>query len=580
MREMLRSLWLSLTLRRKLQFIVIFLLMILGAFAEVVSLASLIPFIGILVEPNKIINLPLIGDISIFLNSSDQYTQLLFITLIFIATVLVAGILRLFILYANVRYAVSLGMDLSDEAYRKNLYQTYLFHISRNTSEILSGMTQKVNAVVFGIILPSLNLISSFLVFIFILFALFLININISLIAGSVLIIFYLIVSIIIHKKLSRNSEYIADKQSEIIQLLNEGMGGIRDIILDNTQEKYVKIFSKSNYIVRKSIGENNFINSSPRFIIETFAIICIAIAAFIFSGESNNIISMLPTLGALALGGQRMLPALQQSYSSWATIKGNQKSLDDVLHILSAPIEEKYETKEINNNLSFKHSISLKNVCFQYPGRSKMTLENINIEIKKGSKVGIVGETGSGKSTTLDIIMSLLIPTKGEFLVDGKKIDQSNILEWQKNISHVPQSIFLSDNSIKKNIAFGSVDENIDFEKIVQSSKTAYLDKFVKSLDGEYETNVGERGVQLSGGQRQRIGIARAVYKASNLLILDEATNALDTKTEESVIESLFLNNSDLTVIFVTHRISTLENCDMIIEMLNGKIKEISYNK
>ena len=577
---MFKSLWFNLTLKRKLQFIVILVLMFVGAFAEAVSLASLIPFISILVEPNKIINLPLIGEISNLLETVDQSSQILLITTIFVLTVLIAGLIRLLILYANISYAVSLGMDLSDQAYRTNLYQTYIYHISRNTSEILSGMTQKVNAVVFGIILPSLNLLSGLLVFIFILCTLLLIETKITLIAGTVLICIYLIVSLVIHKKLLKNSEYIAEKQSEIIQLLNEGMGGIRDIILDNTQEKYVNIFSRSNYIVRKSIGENNFINSSPRFIVETIAIISVAIAAFIFAGENNNFVTMLPVLGALALGGQRMLPALQQSYSSWATIKGNQKSLDDILDILSASIDDKYKANEINNSLPFQHMISIKDVSFQYPGRSKMTLENINIEIKKGSKVGIVGETGSGKSTMLDIIMSLLTPTSGEFLVDGKRIDQSNILKWQKNISHVPQSIFLSDNSIKKNIAFGSSDKNIDFKKIIRSSKIAHLDKFVNSLDNKYETNVGERGVQLSGGQRQRIGIARAVYKASNLLILDEATNALDVKTEEGVIESLFLNNSNLTVIFVTHRISTLENCDMIIEMSNGKIKEISYNK
>ena len=577
---MLKSLWLNLTLKRKLQFIVILALMIVGAFAEAVSLASLIPFISILVEPNKIINLPFIGEISIFLETANQSSQIFLITTIFVLTVLIAGLIRLLILYANISYAVSLGMDLSDQAYRTNLYQPYIYHISRNTSEILSGMTQKVNAVVFGIILPALNLLSGLIVFIFILFTLLLIETKITLIAGTVLICIYLIVSLVIHKKLFKNSKYIAEKQSEIIQLLNEGMGGIRDIILDNTQEKYVNIFSRSNYIVRKSIGENNFINSSPRFIVETIAIISVAVAAFIFAGENNNFVTMLPVLGALALGGQRMLPALQQSYSSWATIKGNQKSLDDILDILSASIDNKYKTNEINNPLPFEHMISIKDVSFQYPGRSKLTLENINIEIKKGSKVGIVGETGSGKSTMLDIIMSLLTPTSGEFLVDGKRINQQNILEWQKNISHVPQSIFLSDNSIKKNIAFGSSDKNIDFKKIIKSSKIAHLDKFVNSLDNKYETNVGERGVQLSGGQRQRIGIARAVYKASNLLILDEATNALDIKTEEGVIDSLFLNNSNLTVIFVTHRISTLENCDMIIEMSNGKIKEISYKK
>jgi ATP-binding cassette subfamily B protein len=279
-----------------------------------------------------------------------------------------------------------------------------------------------------------------------------------------------------------------------------------------------------------------------------------------------------IPLLGSLVLGSQRLLPIMQQAYGSWTSLQGSLSSLTDILNLLNQPMPLKIDQNSIRP-INFEKSIDFINVSFTYNENNSFTLNNISFNIKKGDRIGFVGTTGSGKSTILDIIMGLLVPTEGKIEIDGCPITAKNYRNWQSHIAHVPQSIFLSDSTILENIAFGVPSSKINSEEVVNAAKKAHIHDTIIELNEGYLTRVGERGIRLSGGQRQRIGIARALYKKADVIILDEATSALDNLTEQDVMSSIDQLEDNLTIIIVAHRITTLKSCDKIIELTNGQI-------
>ena len=264
----------------------------------------------------------------------------------------------------------------------------------------------------------------------------------------------------------------------------------------------------------------------------------------------------------------------MQQIYTSFSAIQGNLYSIQDALDLLEQPVSNYYRNKS-TRKLKFNNKITLNNISFRYQESSKNVIDNISLTIKKGERLGIIGATGSGKSTLVDILMALLTPTEGNISIDGKTLTKNNFKSWQKNIAHVPQSIFLSDESIAENIAFGVDKEKINFVKLNKAITAAQLDEVIHDLPYGFDTVVGERGVRLSGGQRQRIGIARALYKGTNIIIFDEATSSLDSMTESKVISEIEKMSSDLTIIMIAHRVTTLKKCKKIIEISDGKIKK-----
>jgi ABC-type multidrug transport system fused ATPase/permease subunit len=372
---------------------------------------------------------------------------------------------------------------------------------------------------------------------------------------------------------LHRNSIAIAREQTHVVKALQEGLWGIRDVLLDGTQVVYCDVYQRADRMYRRAEGDNNFIGGCPRFVMEALGLVLIAALAYLLSGRPGGVSAALPALGALAVGAQRLLPALQQGYSAWASIAGNQASMAEAILLLEQPLPADVLLPD-PAPLHLQQHIRFADVSFRYASDSPWVLNGFNLTIARGSRVGIVGTTGSGKSTALDLLMGLLAPTSGEILVDGEPLSGARVRAWQRNIAHVPQTIFLSDTTFAENIAFGVPRAQIDMARVRQAARQAQIADFIESSPLAYDAPVGERGVRLSGGQRQRIGIARALYRQAYVLVFDEATSALDNVTEQSVIDSIDALNRDLTIVVIAHRLSTVRHCDTIVELARGNVQ------
>ena len=546
--------------------------MLISAITEVISLGAIIPFLGVLTAPDKVFSHPIISDIaqSFGILSAEQLA--LPITILFITAILLANFTRLLLLWVSTKLSFMAGADLSYEVYHRTLHQPYIVHLERNSSEVITGILNKVGGVVFNILLPALTFISSLLLLIMVITALMVIDpviTSISVIGfGST----YILITILTRKKIANNSDCIAYETTMLHKALQEGLGGVREVLLDGTQQLYCDIYRKADLPLRKAQGSNIFISSSPKFGMEAIGVSLIAIIAYTFSQQQGGVTAVIPALGAIALGAQRLLPALQNCYASWSVITGSRALLFDSLLLLEQPISTD-SSNTLAERMDFKENIRLDSVSFRYKKNTPWVLDNLNLEISKGERIGFVGETGSGKSTSLDLIMGLLEPTIGEVIIDGKPLTDVELHKWRKNIAHVPQSIFLIDSSMAENIAFGVPKELIDIKLVQDAAKQAQIAEFIERQPNGYDSPVGERGVQLSGGQRQRIGIARALYKKANVLIFDEATSALDDTTEKAVMDAIEGLDRSVTVLFIAHRLTTLRNCDRIIELKDGSV-------
>jgi ATP-binding cassette, subfamily B, bacterial PglK len=577
--KLLCHLWSHINFRRRRQFMFTLFLITFASFAEIISIGAIIPFLGILTAPDIVFahnaTQPIIN-----MFGWTEAGQLLFpLTLAFGISAIVAGVMRLFTLWAITRLSYAAGADLSLSIYRRTLYQPYEVHTRRNSSEVIAGIVAKANNAISGVIMPVLTIINSFVVISFIIIALLAAEPRIALIIFGTFGSIYLLIILFTRRQLLKDSQSIAHESIQVIKSLQEGLGGIRDVLISASQDVYCNIYRKSDLALRRSQGNNTFIAQSPRYLMEAFGMLLISIVAFILVQYSDGTAHVIPMLGALALGAQRLLPILQQAYSGWTSIKAGQISLQDTLDLLDQPLPD-LESQPLRKLLTFNEKITFNQISFRYNLETPWILEKLSLDIVKGSCVGFIGETGSGKTTLLDITMGLLYPTEGSFAVDGQIITMANNRAWQKHIAHVPQDIFLADSSIAENIAFGVVKDQIDPERVRDAARKAQIASIIDTWAKGYETVVGERGVRLSGGQRQRIGIARALYKRADVIIFDEATSALDTETEQAVMQAIESLSEDLTVIIIAHRITTLKNCSQIVELGDGVIKRISTYK
>ena len=566
-------LWKYLGENRKLQFFLLILLMIISIFAEAISIGAVIPFLSALTNPEILMELSWFQPVIYMLDIKSASELLLPLTLGFVGASIFAAGVRILLLWVNTRLGASMGIQLRTEVYTKALYQPYEFHISNNSSQLISMVTEKVNLVIYAGVAHALLLVSAFVTSLTVITVLLMINPMVALLTFSILGGSYMLMGYLVRKHVKQNGDIIADNQPDAVKCLQEGLGGIRDIILDSSQNIFIQLYTKVSTNMQLAGMRNAFLRGLPKPVLEVLSITLIAILAYSLQMGDDQTQQVLPVLGALALGAQRLLPALQQIFFSWSTINENQKIIKEVVSELKRPFSLIMEDHEVMIPIRFHDKVELNNIGVKYQNSDAYVLKDINLSIKKGSRIGFIGETGSGKSTLLDIIMGLLLPSEGELKIDGIKIDAKNIANWQSLIAHVPQSIFLADTSMAENIAFGIPIDKIDMLKVKKAAKQAFLDSFIEELPNGYETFVGERGVQLSGGQQQRIGIARALYKEASIIVFDEATSALDNATELSVMRAINSLDKNLTVLIIAHRLSTLQDCDMVCKLEKGSL-------
>jgi ATP-binding cassette, subfamily B, bacterial PglK len=580
LRQLLSRLWQHINPRRRVQFGLLFLVIILASFAEVVSIGAVLPFLGALTAPDRIFAHQFAQPLIHALNLTEPKQLLLPLTIVFASGALLSGVMRVILLWSQTRLSFAIGADFSFSIYRRTLYQPYAVHVARNSSEVIAGISSKANSVVYSTILPLASIVSSILMLLSILLALLAIDPLVAVCSFIGFGAIYVAVILTTKKALARDSQRINYESVRVIKALQEGLGGIRDVLIDGTQATYCEIYSNADLPLRRAQANISIISIIPRYGMEALGMVLIAALAYSLAGRSSGITSAIPVLGALALGAQRLLPVLQQGYSSWTLMRGGQASLNGALDLLDQSLPTYLDVPK-QPPLQFQRSITLNNLTFQYAKDAPWVLRNgLNLTIPKGHRIGFIGATGSGKSTLLDIIMGMLQPTTGSLAVDGININGQNHRGWQAHIAHVPQAIFLADTSIVENIAFGVPIEQIDHARVRQAAQKAQIAQTIESWSKQYNTLVGERGVRLSGGQRQRIGIARALYKTVDVIVFDEATSALDNDTERAVMEAIENLGDDLTVIIVAHRLTTLKNCTQIVELVDGKIVRVgSYS-
>ena len=573
LRQLLPQLWGHLGRRRRLQLGVLSVVMLASSAAEVLSLAAVLPFLAALADPEGLWSQPTVQHWAPQLGIASAEGLLLPITIAFAGTALAAGSIRMLNLWLNGRLAAAIGSDLSCEAYQRTLYQPYAVHLARNSSELIVSISSDVNRVIGSVLSPLLLLLSSVLIALSLVATLLAINWLIALAAGLVVGLVYTVAMAASRQPLQELGQRQVLLNRNLIQALQEGLGAIRDVLLDGSQAYYASTYRQADQPFRRVMADAGFLSSYPRLVLEPVGMALIAVIAFVLVYQ-QGLDRALPLLGALALGSQRLLPVVQKVYEGWAQTRNAKGSLANVLGLMGQALPAE-ATQARAEPIALQHGLRFEEVHFAYGPELPQVLCGINLEIRRGERIGIIGSTGSGKSTMLDLLMGLLQPRTGRILVDGHDLHTQKLPErlmaWRATIAHVPQSVYLADSSIAKNIAFGLPRDQIDRERVRQAAEQAQIAGFIESSPQGYESYVGERGIRLSGGQRQRIGIARALYKRAQVLVFDEATSALDTVTEQAVMHAIEGLSKELTIVMIAHRLSTVERCDRVIKLDQG---------
>ena len=558
--------------RRRWQSVVVLGLMLVGALAEVLTLGAILPFLALMANPSAASTIPAFRVFLSILGLKPGPNLIVALAVVFCAVVVVTAALRILLSWVTQKFVFRIGFDLGVSVYRRILYQSYSYHVAHSSSAVLSTIN-KVQDVVNGVMMPFMQAVSSLIIAIAILAGLLLINPVVAVTTGFVFGTIYLLVSAFSRNRLRKNSDVIARAFERRMQTVQEGIGGIRDVLLDHAQPQYLKKFEWIDSSLRDALARNALMYTSPRFVIEGLGMILIVLLSVLLARGPGGLVAALPVLGALALGAQRLLPLFQIIYNGWTQFMGNHASFADIFSTLELPIAPALISTNAVEPLPFTKLISFDHVAFRYgPGQTDV-IHELSLTIPKGSRVGIVGKTGSGKSTVIDLMLCLLAPTRGAIMIDGHPLGHDQIKPWQAQIAHVPQSVYLSDATIIENIAFGVPRNEIDEDRARRAARNADIADHIDAQPDGYDTIVGERGVRLSGGQRQRIGIARALYKRSKLLIFDEATSALDDQTERQVINAIEGLGRDLTIVMIAHRVTTLRNCDLIYRLEHGRV-------
>ena len=522
---------------------------------EIITIGSLIPFIKG-VSDTKLFYLTYIDNnfLSGFINNNPR-SVIVSIGIFFAILATLAAFLKILVIYGTSKIAFKSGGDITAIIYKNTISQAFSRYHLLKSNEIINIISGKVSSLINSVIIPCLYLINSLIMSFVIVAGLLYIDYKIAL---SIFITYgtlYFIILIFTRKLLSENSKIISTSTSDIIKLTQTALGGIRNIIIDRNRAVFIDKFDVINSNLRVAQASSVFIGNSPKNILEAFALVLISAIAISKTNSNEDPAAIVATIGVIALAAQRLLPLMQQAFSAWTGFRENKFSVIDILSF----IQSSEFLNDIEEDIKFNNTIELRNIYFKYESRDNIVLNKFSLKIKKGEKIALIGKTGAGKSTLVDLILGLLLQNSGLILIDGveKRIYNNKI--WHNMISHVPQSIYIFDGTIAENIAFGVSRDKIDIPKLNNACELSQVSEFTNNLPEGLFTNVGESGSHLSGGQRQRIGIARALYKNAQILVFDEAMSALDHGTETKILHSINEIYPDITIISVTHNSNTL---------------------
>ena len=560
--------------RAKLFFI--FSLSLAQALFQVIGITSIFPFLAIAADPDRI-RRSHFGTrfLSLFPPMEDR--QLLLVAgVIAIAGLVASNAVNLLAEYARTRYTENFGHWLRVRLLRRMTSQPYTYFLQRNSGELLKKILSDVASYTNGVLLPLLDTVARVFTAALVLATLFLVQPVIAVSAGIGLGGFYVIIFRLLARKRREVDENLRISVSGVFREAQQILGGIKPVKVHRAEEHFLNRFSRHSAVIAQTNARLPIFSNSARYLVEPLAFGGLVVAVLLLAAKGRDFSDILPNLGVMALAGYRLLPSLQLLYSQLTQISSVRHALNEVYDEFAAAETDKSIRPEIIGDalaparpLRWSDAIVLREVGFRYPGASRPALDGLSLTIPKNSSVGVIGPTGSGKSTLVDLLLGLYQPTAGEILIDDRPLTPELVPSWQASIGYVPQDIFLIDDTIARNIAFGLPDNEIDPARLREACAIAQLLDFVEAeLPDGFDTNVGERGVRLSGGQRQRIGLARALYHRPSLLILDEATSALDMATEAKLLDALRSLAGKLTMVVAAHRLSAVANCDQLVDL------------
>ena len=551
------------------------ILVIVMAFTEILGIASIAPFMA------------LVGDITILERGgiftklyqasglSNPIDFLFYAGLGVLAALAVSTIVSMYTTWKLALYGSSVGTEIADRLYTYYMHQDWQFHASGSSAQLTKQVSSEAMRITSGIVQPVMRMNAKVVLAIFISVGLLIYNPLVALGGLVIFILAYFLLYKLVRKTLATNGYKLSQVATTRFRLMNEGFGGIKDVLLLDRSYDFVKRFENSGKIFARAQSVNMSLTQVPRYFMELIAFgTMIGLVLVLVKLHQGNLGAVLPILAVYALAAFKLLPALQQIYGSVTQIKGSSAAFESVKNdLLQSGNNKTVRTEAVPVQIKLERSITLKDIKFNYPNKSRPAVDGVTMTIPANGVVGLVGSSGSGKSTLIDLLLGLLVPQQGKLCIDDICITEDNKRAWQNTLGFVPQSIFLSEGSIAENIAFGLPAAEIDIQQVNKAIELAHLTELMKQLPEGMNTKVGERGVQLSGGQRQRIGIARALYHEADVLVFDEATSALDGITEKIVMDAIHEFSGKKTIIMIAHRLKTVQKCDIIYFMAQGKI-------
>ena len=573
MREFIIKLSVLCTKTEQKKILLLLIGMVIMGGIEVIGVVSIAPFMAVVANPSIIQDNNMLLTIYTYFQFSSENRFLAMLGIVVVVTIVISNSFTALMTWQMTHFSNMQGHNLAVRLLQQYLDQPYIFFLGRNSADLGKNILAEIQRIISNAVLPGMLSLSKLVVTTFIISFLLYLDAQLALIVITILGGFYWLTYRLVRSKVKSMAEAVTHSHTERYKIANEAMSGIKELKLYGGESEFIKRFSIPSELNANYSSLNAVIATLPRYALEAVAFGGVVLIVIYLISTGKNREEIIPIISLYALAGYRLMPSLQQIYQGITQIKHVLPAVDILINDLdNTNLHSKLLDKQ-QEPLQFNNQLTLHDLSFSYPNIGKAVINKLNLTIKPNTTIGLIGSTGSGKTTLIDILLGLLEPDSGEMVVDNKKIDQKNILFWQKKLAYVPQTIYLTDDTISNNIAFAIPVNEIDEAKIKEVVKLAELEQFVKELPEQYQTQVGERGVRLSGGQRQRIGIARALYRSPDILVLDEATSALDGITENVIMDAIHSLSHKKTIIIIAHRLATVKECDVIHIMEEGNI-------